>query len=292
MDNEIKIFHISEIEVNRRKKAFTSLIISFFIFSLLFSIDLIVENVTISIISILFFALMLFLFRIMTLNYLNNFLKMKLVIEKNNLIKIWNKNQAKCFFNEIKYIKIKKTIKGCNREISVFTKTNADMIINGLDDFSSFENELLNKIENKKIKIIKEPIDYDHFLFYPILGLLLSFIFIYAVKIFSNFDYQNIKIFYHSVLLYNFSMCIYFFITRPLSKTSEKKKVNPDLIFILLIICINVFFIFIYFGNKECLTLKKLRTIAAIRSDPHSLRSLRCSGFATFFLRLPSAYLA
>ena len=29
-----------------------------------------------------------------------------------------------------------------------------------------------------------------------------------------------------------------------------------------------------------------LRTTAAIRSAPHSLRSLRCSGFATFFLRL------
>lgn len=35
-----------------------------------------------------------------------------------------------------------------------------------------------------------------------------------------------------------------------------------------------------------------LHTTAAIRSAPHSLRSLRCSGFATFFLRLPSAYSA
>lgn len=33
-------------------------------------------------------------------------------------------------------------------------------------------------------------------------------------------------------------------------------------------------------------------TTAAIRSAPHSLWSLRCSGFATFFLRRPSAYSA
>ncbi len=34
------------------------------------------------------------------------------------------------------------------------------------------------------------------------------------------------------------------------------------------------------------------RTTVAIRYAPHSLRSLRCSGFVTFFLRLPSAYSA
>lgn len=243
----MKQFHISKIEVDRRKKAFTALLISFFIFSILFSVDLIVENIAMSIIGILFFVLILFVFRVMTFNYLNNLLKTKLIFTDDYLVKNWNKTEEKCNFREIKYIKIKKTSKGYNREISIFTKKSNDMIINGLDDFNDFEQELRNKIDNKKIKSVKELFDFDHPFFYPILGMLLSFLFIYGIKILADLNYNNIKLFYYSILIYNFLLCIYFFITKPLSKTLEKKKVNPDYIFILFIICTSVLIYFFMF---------------------------------------------
>ena len=41
-----------------------------------------------------------------------------------------------------------------------------------------------------------------------------------------------------------------------------------------------------YHNKLERKIFFEQRTTAAIRSAPHSLRSLRCSGFATFFLRL------
>ena len=249
MDTNIKQYNISKTEIDRRRKAFTSLIVSLLIFSTLFSIDLIIKNIRISIIVFTFLALILFLSRIMTFKFLKNLLKMEIMITDNYLLKIWNKTEVKCFFNEIKYIKIKKTSKGYNRAIEIFAKTKSNININGLDNFEKFEQELIKKIDNSKIKLVKEPLDFDHPFFYPIFGLLVSFLSIYGFRMLVGLDYQSIKIFYYTVLIFNFFISIYFFITKPLSKTFEKKKINPDYIFSVLIILISILLYF-YIFNK------------------------------------------
>jgi hypothetical protein len=247
MSADIIKYNISKIEINRRKKAFTSLIVSLLIFGILFSIDFIIKNIAISIIIIISVTIMLYLSRILTFKFFYNLLKTKVLIVDDYILRTFQKGEVKCFFKNIKYIKIKKTSKGYNREIKIISNSNTDIAINGLDKFQEFEQELIKNIDNKKIKYLKEPIDFDHLLFYPIFGMILSFIFIFGIKFLSKLDYQNIKLFYYTVFSINLFISLYIFFSKPLSKTFEKKKVNLDYVFSLCIILLSLFIYFFIF---------------------------------------------
>lgn len=127
--------------------------------------------------------------------------------------------KQKFLIKKINKIKIKRTTNNTIREISVFFDDGKSLFINGMSNFEKFETNLLKNVEKSTvIKNIREPMDFDSIFFYPILGLILSFVTVYSLNLMINFSYQTIKIVLYASMIYVFLIVIYFVISKPISK--------------------------------------------------------------------------
>lgn len=209
-------YGVSKKEVNRRKMAFFSL--SIFLISGFISAS-ILFSLTISIFVYLGLIMILFLSNLLILKFFKHFLKMKISLSKEFLIRTNGKTSDKFIIKNINKVRIKRTTKNTIREIGIYFKNGKSIFINGLANFYNFKINIIKKINKKAIiKDIREPMDFDSIFFYPILGILISFGTVYLFKWLTSLDYQSIKIFLGAVLFYVFLVDLYLIISKPISK--------------------------------------------------------------------------
>lgn len=147
--------------------------------------------------------------------FFKKFLKMKISLSKEFLIK----EDQKFLIKKINKLTIKKTTNNTFREIGIFFDDGKSLFINGIGNFKKFEENLIKNVDkNVVIKHIREPMDFDSIFFYPILGLILSFMTIYFLKLMITFNDQVMKIIFCVSIIYTFSIGIYLIISKPIKK--------------------------------------------------------------------------
>jgi hypothetical protein len=222
-------YRISLIEIKRREMAYTTLIISLSIsisivlFSLLKSIAALIYIAPI----FLFFALSAIILK----KFFKNYLITIIVISDEFIERIGNQIKEKIYFKDIKSITIRNTTRGKVRDIIIVGK-NKTIAVDGLENFKTFKEKLIDINSNVLIKESKEHIDYDHPLFYAILGILVGFIFPYVIILLANINTNWIVI---SISIYSLSVGLFFLINRPIAKRYGSKKKITDFIFGLLL---------------------------------------------------------
>jgi len=208
----LTIYKVSEKEIKRRETAFMALSISLFLGSIL---ALILFNFSISYLFFGGFAIVLLLINLWIEKFFNKFLKMKIGLSKEFLIK----TNKKFLIKNIKKVKIKWTTNKTIREIGIFFDDGKSLFINGVNNFEKFEINLLKKInKNVVVKNTHEPMDFDSVFFYPILGLILSFGTVYLLKLMTGFSYQTMQIVLYVSVIYVFLMGVYLVVSKPISK--------------------------------------------------------------------------
>lgn len=223
-----KTYNISKKEINRRILAYTMLIIFFFTGLMLFSFDYLLEYLNISIYILLTLALILYLSRVILIKYFNSIANMNVELNKKNI----KKNNFEYLLKDIEKIRVKKTTKNLIREIKIcFNNKSVTYIDNSLDNLEDFFKNL-KKYTSKEvvIKTINEPLDFDHFMFYSILGVMISFLSINATKGFVNLSINNINLISYIISIASFILGIYFIIYKPIYKRDEKANKNSDII--------------------------------------------------------------
>lgn len=233
-----KEYRISQNEIERRIKAITLLTVSwplgFVITGLLFWR----ENLGLLGIFLLGIILILIMFRIYTARFLNHFLKTRINSADEFLEKIGPNFQEKVLIKDINKIIIVKTATKNIREIRVYHEKKV-IIFNGVDNFKEFVEELIKKCgKNVSLKIIKEPIDYDHPLYYLYFGLLVGFASVFFLKwiSFLSSSGTGLNVLSYVISGYVSIMGLYFIIGKPLSKRYGKKSYRADFIWGLLLI--------------------------------------------------------
>lgn len=223
-------FLTSKKETQRRKYAFLALISSFYIGLVEFSN---LMHSEIASIFYFFLPLLFIIFYLLTSNYLNYLSKSIINIQDGYIERRNGKNSERFLISNIKSIDIKRRKNGNIREISISFSNNKSLYINAFEeDFKTIEKILLKDI-NKKVIIRerKEPIDYDNFFFYPILGLVISFVSIFIYTKVVLIDYSKNKMLFPLFSVYLFSLGIYFLAKKPISIRSGKDTIVADLIF-------------------------------------------------------------
>lgn len=223
-------FIISKKELNRRKEAFTVLLLSLLAGIVLFSNILVFPISSIGYISIIIVFLVLY---VATFQYLSSLSQMKICITDEEIERARGEITEKYLLSEIKSLKIKRRTNGVIREIYIVFHNHKHLYINGFEDeFENLKNMVLSKLnKNAIIREFYEPLDFDHVLFYPILGLLISFISIFAFKYILTLDYFGIRILTLFFSTYLFSLAIYFLLKKPISARSGKNQTIVDYIF-------------------------------------------------------------
>ena len=233
-------FTISEIEINRRKKAFSSLILSLFI-SVSVSLKLFLDlPYLLLFLSMIVLASFLFISRLLMEKAFNSFGKIIVHLTDEYIERITYKGNEKIYFRDIDTISIKKTIRKNIREIKIVTKER-QLYLNGIVNINNF-SEALEKLVNQDVKITQrqEVIDYDSKFFYPILGLLVGsgaiFLFIYVIDSSS----QSVRILLSSFMVFVIGLGGYFVFTKPISKSHGLRFKVIDLIIGIIFIMLGV----------------------------------------------------
>ncbi len=244
-------FTISQKELKRREKAFAALLISFligiFIFSFLFKLS--VPSAW-----IIFISIILFFLYIITFKHLNSLSQMKIVISDQKIVREKGVKSEEYSILEINSIKIKRRTSGTIREIYISFRNRKYLYINAFEErFELLKDALLSKINDKTpVKEFREPIDFDHALFYPTLGLLISFFSVFFFKQILRADYSSFMVILLIFSVYNFSLGIYFLLKKPIAIGAGKDQAVTDYIFgtIMIIASILMAIIGLRFGLK------------------------------------------
>ncbi len=201
---------ISNKEIDRRKMAFLALSLS-----LLFGFTIL----RLYLIVLLLLVFILLISNLALYRSSKYFLKIKIQFCDGCLIRIIDHKQEDYTLVDLRKIYIKRTSKGTIREVSMLFLNGKSLIVNGLENFELFWEELMrNTDKSVLVKQYREPMDFDHPIFYPILGLLISLFFVYIFKLLTNLSAENIRIANIAISLYVISVGIYFIYAKPISK--------------------------------------------------------------------------
>lgn len=240
-------FIVSKGELNRRKKAFTVLLFSLLTGIVLFSNVLVFPIFMIGYISII---IVFFILCVITFQFLNSLSRMEIRITDQEIERVTDNLTEKYLLLEIESLKIKRRTNGVIRELYIVFRNNRRLYISAFeDDFENLKNMITGKLnQNAKVKEIREPLDFDHVLFYPILGLSISFISIFSFKQILALDYSGVRILILFVFVYIFSLAIYFIIKKPISTRSGKNQTIVDYIAGAIMIIISLWILIIGLG--------------------------------------------
>jgi hypothetical protein len=219
-------YRISKQEISRRKKAYLTLCLSLLSGLLLSSIIL---NFPIYPVGYLSVFTALFLLGAFSFSFLRNLSQITIILTNQLLIRQTMKNSEEYLLKDINRVKIKWTTNKTIREIYIWLKNGKSIFLSALADSEQFEKDLLGKLnKNVVLEKIHEPLDFDHPLFYSLLGFPISGVGLLSIKTISNLNYQHTKTTLVVFIIYLLILGSYFVLAKPLSKRYDIKKINSD----------------------------------------------------------------
>jgi hypothetical protein len=232
-------YYTSKTEISRRKKTFIAFILSFAIGLVLASIAF---NFSISIIGYLCLAAAFLLIGVISFRSFYLLSKLKTQLTEQSLVQISANASEKYLLANVTKVNIKRTARGTIRELRIWFNDGKSTCVNALDDIEQFTSEFLSKIDKAVVvNKCREPLDFDHAVFYPILGLLLGAIGIYTFKVLANCNPQNFKIIFIAFSVYIMAVALYIILAKPISTRQGGKSHKMDYILGAIIICAAVF---------------------------------------------------
>jgi hypothetical protein len=245
LERLIMEYKISLHEIYRRKKAYFTLSISLVVGLILSSTIL---NFPVSIEGYLLTIAVIFLLGAFSFRFLHNLSQTKIYLSNKSLKRELKDVSEEYLLKNINHVKIKWTTNKTIREMYVWLNDEKSIFVSALDNFEQFKDNLLANIDkNVVVENVHEPLDFDHPLFYSILGLPISTLGVFIFKFVPSLDYQHIKTGEEIFSAFLFIFGVYFITTRPLSREYGNKAVVSDNIIGALMICLGL--VFFYYFN-------------------------------------------
>lgn len=170
----------------------------------------------------------------------DNQTKLRVCISESELEWKFKRSNDKCKLTDIKSIRIKRNIKGLIREIRIGINGMKYLYINGLEDFEKFIEELLGSTGDVKIKRFKEPVDFDHPLYYLCLGTLIGILLTLFFRFIPNIGENNVKYVQMICVGFIFFTGLFMLINKPVRGRYGSKNVIADYISGLLFLAIGL----------------------------------------------------
>ncbi len=224
-------FTASVSEMDRRKTAFQSLCASIIVSIALMGFTLFSPNWQAVLVTILFITLLL----ISAVLYFNHLLEVskqtQVTVGEKEIEHIHAGIATRYPVASIAGIIVKRTVKGTIREIRFVTNLSGSFYINGLNDFESFLNCIYVSV-NKEVSVttIREPMDFDHWMFYPILGVVVGVVSVLFLKTGLSLSANSFAIVQIAITVFSAFFGVYWLIRKPMVGRYGKKFLLTDII--------------------------------------------------------------
>jgi len=217
-------------EMNRRKIAFKKLVTSFFVTAGVFSYPALSAYPAQSAAVMLLAAGILYFTVLKVDKVLESQKNLCICLTDSALVWKFDRVDRSLPFCEIRRIRIKRTSKGTIREITI-AAGKEQTYINGLRDFEAFADDLTGRTANIEVTHFKEPIDFDHPLFYVFLGITLGTLATSFVSSVLRIGGVGLRYFQLFIAAYLVLTGAFFLLKKPIGGRYGEKKVSPDLVF-------------------------------------------------------------
>lgn len=233
---------ISTKEIMRRKQAFTALNIFLLLGMIIPSFDYVISHTLPALITILIIVVFLYLIRIFMFRAVDNFSRTKYLIDSRTVTTITAKSRDSYNLNDLKRIYIKRKSDGIIRVIKITKQSGESLAINGLENPEGIKDLILEKAgRTPEIKEFKEPLDFDHKLFYPVLGLLTGSLLVLFIRFFSGIGESGLQILYRVIIGLNLVISLVLLLSQPISESYGQKTRVIDYSIGLSILVLDIF---------------------------------------------------
>ena len=173
-----KEYRISSDEVARRIKAFNTLLFSLAIGLIISSLDLFLYRPLGYAAVVAAFALLLWWTRVLMKRFFHNFSQSKIFLTKRGLVRTGRNSQGRFRWSQVRSIHGTRKVLNEWRSVSFLLNNGRKVQFNGLEDFEGFMSEAIRHLapaeQSPPLHHRAERLNYDHPLFYLILGLCLG----------------------------------------------------------------------------------------------------------------------
>ena len=233
-------FTVTNKEIIRRKIAYVALVISLFVGLLLFS-----KLLNIRLISSLYlsFIAAFFLLGVLSFRFLNLLRTIKIRLSDQEIERLSGKLSERFLLSEVERISIKRRSSGAVREIHIFFRNHKHLYLSAFEqDFEDLTSFLVDKVDSGiPIREKYEPLNFDHFLFYPILGLTISFCFVCFLRGIIYSDYNVLKYYELGISALACSIAVFFAWWKPIARRSGEKNVATDYIIAIIMFVLSIY---------------------------------------------------
>ena len=221
----------STAELARRLRAYTTLIVSLLAGIALSSIDYLLSAPAVWLVGLAGLALFLLLSRVALTRALRGYATLELRLDDTHIERVRGETVEKFAFADITRLRIVRTSRKNLREITVTTKKGRRLSMNGVEEFERLEPELRRRIPaGATVTEAREPIDYDHPLFYVVFGLVTGAAFALAVRAMATLNESGLKWTTLAIACYSALLGIFVLLARPLAQRYGPKSRIGDLL--------------------------------------------------------------
>lgn len=223
--------------MDRRLRAYTTLIVSLLSGIALSSIDYLFRAPAVWLAGLAGLGLVLALSRHGFGRSFKNYSLLQLRVSDSHIERTRGPTSEKYPLADITGLRVLRTSRKSIREITARFSNGLSLSMNGVEDFERLEQELRSKVPTSvKVTETREPIDYDHPLFYVFFGLLMGAAFTLAVRGMASLNEGGLKWTTLGIAGYSFVLGAYVLIARPISQRYGPKSRSGDFLLGLLAI--------------------------------------------------------
>jgi len=227
-------------EMNRRKKAFVTLIICFYLSTCVFLVDYIILIPEIFVPILIILALIFIVLIVFFNMILERQSYAKIHLSESKIERKFKNTSESYALNDIESLRIKRTTKGLIREIKIGLSGSNFIFINGLEDFESFNSELVNRIKNIPIVHYKEFIDFDHPLYYVFFGTIVGITQSLLFRLIPLLDSNNIIVVQLFIACFIIILGTVWAIIKPIRGRYGRKNIITDYLFGLVLVIVGI----------------------------------------------------
>jgi hypothetical protein len=211
--------------MDRRLRAYTTLIVSLFSGIALSSIDYLFRAPTIWLSCLAGLSLALALSRLALIRSFRSYSRIELRLNDSCVERTRRTTTEKFPLADIRGLRVLRTSRRSIREVTARLSDGRRFSVNGVEDFERLEQELRSRIPaSATVTETREPIDYDHPLFYVFFGGLVGLTFTLAGRALSSLNEGGLKWTTLGVAGYSIILGTYVLTARPISQRYGPKS--------------------------------------------------------------------
>jgi hypothetical protein len=214
-----RIYTTSTAELARRLRAYTTLIVSLLAGIAFSSIDYLVAAPGTWLSGLAGLALALMYSRFVAKRTFRKYAHLELRLDDTHVARARGGTSETFAYADVVGLRVLRTSRGSLREITVRLTGGRRLSMNGVEDFERLEQDLRSRLPaNVVVTQAREPIDYDHPLFYVVFGLITGVAFTLAVRAMATLSESGMKWATLAIACYSAILGIYVLLSRPLSQ--------------------------------------------------------------------------